>query len=195
MAVRSGGDDAAIRPLLQIDPSAQRSARHLYAVPPADTMSLEAPPAQREWPSTPVDGERFRADKAAWHQAMRGYFEAARAFHTRGSATARQRALMHHGSSPSPVTHQSEPIPQSQSVPPQSESLPQNPLTPRQLEVAALIARGYTNAEIAVALTITTGTAGNHVQQILRRLQCRSRTQVAMWLVQQRLLPGVEVGT
>ena len=33
----------------------------------------------------------------------------------------------------------------------------------------------------AARLTITTGTAANHVEQILRRLGFRSRTQLATW--------------
>src|SRR6185503_9135502 len=56
-----------------------------------------------------------------------------------------------------------------------------SPLTQRQLEIAALIARGYTNQHIADALVLTTGTVANHVQHILDRLELRSRTQVAVW--------------
>jgi DNA-binding NarL/FixJ family response regulator len=55
------------------------------------------------------------------------------------------------------------------------------PLTQRQLEIAALIARGYTNQHIADALVLTPGTVANHVQHILHRLGLRSRTQVAVW--------------
>jgi DNA-binding NarL/FixJ family response regulator len=56
-----------------------------------------------------------------------------------------------------------------------------SPLTQRQLEIAELIARGYTNQHIADALVLTTGTVANHVQHILDRLELRSRTQVAVW--------------
>jgi predicted ATPase/DNA-binding CsgD family transcriptional regulator len=52
-------------------------------------------------------------------------------------------------------------------------------LTRRELEVAHLIARGYTDREIAEALFITTGTVGVHVHNILRKLDLRSRWQVA----------------
>jgi two-component system OmpR family sensor kinase len=52
-------------------------------------------------------------------------------------------------------------------------------LTPRQREVAALIAAGLTNMEIAERLVLTPGTVANHVEGILRRLGFRSRTQVA----------------
>ncbi|MCC7104505.1 MAG: response regulator transcription factor [Chloroflexi bacterium] len=55
-------------------------------------------------------------------------------------------------------------------------------LTPRQFEVARLLALGYTNAMIADALVITSGTVANHVENILIRLDLRNRTQVAAWL-------------
>jgi len=55
-------------------------------------------------------------------------------------------------------------------------------LTPRQREVASLIAAGLTNMEIAEQLVLTPGTVANHVEGILRRLGFRSRTQVAALL-------------
>jgi DNA-binding CsgD family transcriptional regulator len=54
-----------------------------------------------------------------------------------------------------------------------------NLLTPRQREVAALIAGGLSNAEIAQRLVVTEGTVANHVEHILRRLSFRSRAEVA----------------
>ena len=54
-----------------------------------------------------------------------------------------------------------------------------NLLTPRQREVAALIAGGLSNAEIAERLTVSEGTVANHVEHILRRLSFRSRAEVA----------------
>lgn len=54
-------------------------------------------------------------------------------------------------------------------------------LTPRQREIAALIAAGLTDRQIADALVITEGTAGIHVRNILRRLGARNRAQVAAW--------------
>jgi two-component system OmpR family sensor kinase len=54
-------------------------------------------------------------------------------------------------------------------------------LTPRQREIAALVARGYSNAEIAQELVLVTGTVANHLEQILMRLGFRNRAQVAAW--------------
>jgi DNA-binding CsgD family transcriptional regulator len=52
-------------------------------------------------------------------------------------------------------------------------------LTPRQREVATLIASGLSNAQIASRLVLTPGTVANHVEGILRRLSFRSRAEVA----------------
>jgi DNA-binding CsgD family transcriptional regulator len=54
-------------------------------------------------------------------------------------------------------------------------------VTPRQREVAALIAAGLTNEQIAGRLVITPGTVANHVEQILRRLDFAGRAQIAVW--------------
>jgi non-specific serine/threonine protein kinase len=54
--------------------------------------------------------------------------------------------------------------------------------------VAALIARGLTNRQIAEHLVITEGTAANHVVHILNKLGYSSRAQVAVWAAEQGLL-------
>lgn len=63
-------------------------------------------------------------------------------------------------------------------------------LTSRELEVAALIAEGLSNRELAARLTITEGTAANHVANILRKLSFESRAQIAVWAVQHELTSG-----
>jgi DNA-binding CsgD family transcriptional regulator/tetratricopeptide (TPR) repeat protein len=52
-------------------------------------------------------------------------------------------------------------------------------LTPREAEVLELIARGYTNREIATALVISVKTAGVHVSHILRKLDAPNRREAA----------------
>jgi DNA-binding CsgD family transcriptional regulator/tetratricopeptide (TPR) repeat protein len=52
-------------------------------------------------------------------------------------------------------------------------------LTPREAEVLALVARGYTNREIATALVISVRTAGVHVSHILRKLGAPNRLEAA----------------
>ncbi|MEI2778079.1 MAG: alpha/beta fold hydrolase [Tetrasphaera sp.] len=56
-------------------------------------------------------------------------------------------------------------------------------LTERQHEVAALVANGLTNREIADRLTISERSAESHVERIRLRLGFRSRAQVAAWFV------------
>jgi DNA-binding NarL/FixJ family response regulator len=54
-------------------------------------------------------------------------------------------------------------------------------LTPRQLEVAALVAEGCSNRQIAEQLVITERSAESHVDRIRERLGLRSRAQLAAW--------------
>jgi pimeloyl-ACP methyl ester carboxylesterase len=60
-------------------------------------------------------------------------------------------------------------------------------LTGRELEVAALIAEGLTNQAIARRLSVAPRTAEAHVENIRRKLQVRSRAQIAAWVTEQRL--------
>jgi DNA-binding NarL/FixJ family response regulator len=60
-------------------------------------------------------------------------------------------------------------------------------LTPREAEVLALIARGYTNREIAATLVISVRTAGVHVSHILRKLGAPNRLEAAA--IADRLAP------
>lgn len=54
-------------------------------------------------------------------------------------------------------------------------------LTARQREVAALVADGLTNREIAARLSIAERSAESHVERIRDRLGFRSRAQLAAW--------------
>jgi pimeloyl-ACP methyl ester carboxylesterase/DNA-binding CsgD family transcriptional regulator len=56
-------------------------------------------------------------------------------------------------------------------------------LTARQTEVAALVADGLTNRELADQLSITERSAESHLERIRLRLGFRSRSQVAAWYV------------
>jgi DNA-binding NarL/FixJ family response regulator len=52
-------------------------------------------------------------------------------------------------------------------------------LTPREAEVLGLVARGYTNRQIAAALVISVKTASVHVSHILDKLDARNRVEAA----------------
>jgi len=59
-------------------------------------------------------------------------------------------------------------------------------LTPRERQVAELIARGYTNPQIAAELTITRETTKTHVSNILSKLGVNSRIEVRQLMSSQR---------
>lgn len=54
-------------------------------------------------------------------------------------------------------------------------------LTDREMEVIRLIGSGASNREIARSLHITEGTAKNYISKILKKLDLRDRTQVALY--------------
>jgi DNA-binding NarL/FixJ family response regulator len=56
-------------------------------------------------------------------------------------------------------------------------------LSRREREVLALLGEGLTNAEIAARLFISTKTAGNHVSNVLAKLNLRSRTEAAAYAI------------
>jgi DNA-binding CsgD family transcriptional regulator len=60
-------------------------------------------------------------------------------------------------------------------------------LTNREREVAALLAEGLTNGQIAQRLYISTKTASVHVSNILAKLGMASRAEVAAWAVREDL--------
>jgi DNA-binding NarL/FixJ family response regulator len=63
------------------------------------------------------------------------------------------------------------------------------PLTDREREVLALVAKGASNKEIAKALFISERTARTHVSNILTKLGLRSRTQAALWAIREGMAP------
>jgi pimeloyl-ACP methyl ester carboxylesterase/DNA-binding CsgD family transcriptional regulator len=86
-----------------------------------------------------------------------------------GDPTTMVRAILEHlGETPSALAGQ--------------DPLPANDvLTPRQLQVAALVADGLSNRQIARRLGIQERSAEGHVERIRHRLGVRSRAQIAAW--------------
>jgi predicted ATPase/DNA-binding CsgD family transcriptional regulator len=66
-------------------------------------------------------------------------------------------------------------------VSPPAAVLPAGGLTPRESEIAELIAQGCSNKAIAEALVISPATAARHVANILGKLGFTSRAQIAAW--------------
>jgi DNA-binding NarL/FixJ family response regulator/class 3 adenylate cyclase len=67
------------------------------------------------------------------------------------------------------------------------EEEPVEPLTTREKEVLSQLAKGASNKEIAYELGITERTARTHVSNILGKLGLASRTQAALWAVENKL--------
>ncbi len=66
---------------------------------------------------------------------------------------------------------------------------PGSELTEREREVLALVARGYTNKQIAETLFVSEKTARNHVSHILEKLGLARRSEAAAYAVEHRLVP------
>jgi DNA-binding NarL/FixJ family response regulator len=61
-------------------------------------------------------------------------------------------------------------------------------LTPREIEVLRLIARGYSYRDIAGQLGIAIKTVESHVSAVLRKLQLSNRYQLTNWATERHLL-------
>jgi non-specific serine/threonine protein kinase len=72
-------------------------------------------------------------------------------------------------------------------APGEPERSEQIPLTPRERQVAALVASGRTNRQIGRVLGISEKTAEVHLHHVMSKLDVRSRAEVAAWAVAQRL--------
>jgi DNA-binding NarL/FixJ family response regulator len=62
-------------------------------------------------------------------------------------------------------------------------------LTPREVEVLKLLARGLSNKEIAALLTISPKTVGNHAEHIYAKINASTRAAAALFAMQHGLLP------
>jgi NarL family two-component system response regulator LiaR len=72
------------------------------------------------------------------------------------------------------------------------ETPPLTRLTLREIEVLTLVAKGYSNKEIARDLKISVKTVKTHVSNILSKLHMMDRTQAALYAVRHGLVPSGE---
>lgn len=54
-------------------------------------------------------------------------------------------------------------------------------LTPQELKVVSLVARGHTNNEIAEQLTLSLSTIKSHLSRVQDKLPARNRVEIAAW--------------
>lgn len=60
-------------------------------------------------------------------------------------------------------------------------------LTPRELEILKLLAQGYPDRQIATMLSISPRTVGDHVTNVLGKLDVESRTAAAAFAIRHDL--------
>jgi DNA-binding CsgD family transcriptional regulator len=66
----------------------------------------------------------------------------------------------------------------------------EHPLTPRELEIARLVARGLTNPQVAARLSIKTRTVASHLDNIYARLKISSRAALTRYVIERGLDEG-----
>ncbi len=159
--------------------------------PAAAAALLEGAIALYDADSFPLDAirARWRLGEAlllvGGPQALAGAEEAlrqarARAEHIGATHELRQIAAVEARLAPAPVAPA-----RSQTA---GQPRPVDGLTPRELEVLALVTRGLSNRAIAEALVISEKTAEVHVRNILGKLGFSSRTQAATYAVERGLV-------
>lgn len=78
------------------------------------------------------------------------------------------------------------PVPATLPTPPPLQG---SALTPREDHIAALVAEGLTNRQIAAQLFLSERTVEVHVSTILRKLSFQSRATIASWFTARPSLP------
>ncbi len=86
-----------------------------------------------------------------------------------------------------PVAERPEPKPPPRQVADRGGVPDASVLTRRERDVAALLARGLTNRQIATELVLTEGTAASYVRRVMDRLGFHTRAQIAVWAVEHHL--------
>jgi DNA-binding NarL/FixJ family response regulator len=69
-----------------------------------------------------------------------------------------------------------------------AERMQREELSPREKEILELVAKGFTNKEIASALRLSQFTVRNHINRLTSKLQVSDRTEAAYFAVQTGLI-------
>jgi two-component system, NarL family, response regulator NreC len=74
------------------------------------------------------------------------------------------------------------------STPPASQPMPIESLTPREIDVLRLLARGYTNRQIGEALSLSMRTVEGHRSNLMSKLDLHSRVELTSFAEEHSLL-------
>jgi len=72
-----------------------------------------------------------------------------------------------------------------------SERTPRSSLSPRELQILEMVAKGLTNKEIGCAIQVSHFTVRNHVRHIIAKLEVGDRTEAALRLKMAFLWPMI----
>lgn len=72
----------------------------------------------------------------------------------------------------------------------QQPSLSSSPLTPREIQIVQLIAKGFVAKEISKHLNLSTHTVYTHRKNIMRKLDLNSSSELVLYAVQKGLVKG-----
>jgi predicted ATPase/DNA-binding SARP family transcriptional activator/DNA-binding CsgD family transcriptional regulator len=144
-------------------------AAHLWGAAQAarEITGIALPPGERALHEPYLASARSRLGESAWDAAL-----------AEGRAMSLEEAAEYALSEKESATPEQ----------PSSGAQPPN-LTPREQEVAVLVAQDLTNRQIASRLMLSEHTVVTHVRNILKKLGLHSRTQIAAWFTERRLLP------
>jgi DNA-binding NarL/FixJ family response regulator len=67
---------------------------------------------------------------------------------------------------------------------------PIEPLTDREEQILASVARGRTNSEIGEELFITLSTVKTHIASLMAKIGARNRVEIALWAYRTHRMPG-----
>ena len=167
--MRNLGELAACTELLgglAIDQGQPQRTVRLYAAASARRGTIGVPMPARQWPARELELDRAR--RALGSKQYRSEWAAGE------SLTVDQ--LVEYATGPSAIA----------TAAPKAAAA--DPLSQREREVIALVARGYTNRQIAETLIISERTADGHVARILAKLGLATRSQAAVWAVEHAVM-------